>query len=168
MGPPSTHPTTAPTLPCLTTTGRVATCSSMSPWLGRFPVATSSGRLWMPALLPLWLSATSLPPTAMWGPTGSSPLSLRSSGPWAPRQRSFSTSAASAVKTASTSRVRPPRGRPARGPRIGGSVCHSPSLAPWLMCYSAAPGPTLSRPMRSRSLPGLHGGPAALLLRVVL
>eukprot|EP00899_Mesostigma_viride_P019162 jgi/Mesvir1/27247/Mv07088-RA.1 len=52
-------------------------------------------------------SAPSLPPTAMWGPTGSSPLSLRSSGPWAPRQRSFSTSAASAVKTASTSRVRP-------------------------------------------------------------
>eukprot|EP00899_Mesostigma_viride_P019568 jgi/Mesvir1/27612/Mv07346-RA.1 len=30
--------------------------------------------------------------------------------------------AASAVKTASTSRVRPPRGLPARGPRIGGST----------------------------------------------
>eukprot|EP00899_Mesostigma_viride_P012530 jgi/Mesvir1/21278/Mv25978-RA.1 len=83
MGPPSIPPTTGPTLPCWTTMGRVATCSLISPWLGRFPVATSSGRLLMPALLPLWPSATSLPPTAMWGPNRSSPLSLRSAGPWA-------------------------------------------------------------------------------------
>eukprot|EP00899_Mesostigma_viride_P015304 jgi/Mesvir1/23775/Mv25224-RA.1 len=90
MGPPSTHPTTALTLPCLTATGRVATCSSMSPWLGRSPVATSSGRLWMPALLPLWLSATSVPPTAMWGPTGRViPFVLEEFGAMGPKTAEF-------------------------------------------------------------------------------
>eukprot|EP00899_Mesostigma_viride_P009656 jgi/Mesvir1/18692/Mv25672-RA.1 len=106
MRPPSIPPTTSPTLPCWTMIGRVATCSLMSPWLGRFPVATSSGRLLMPALLPLWPSTASLPPTAMWGPMGSSPK-FRSSRPWAPRRLSFFMSAVSGGKTASTSRVSP-------------------------------------------------------------
>eukprot|EP00899_Mesostigma_viride_P023176 jgi/Mesvir1/4042/Mv25651-RA.1 len=106
-----TQPPPAPTLPCLTTTGRVATCSSMSPWLRRSPVATSSGRLWMPALLPL--SVAERDKFASYGNVGPHrviPFVLEEFGAMGPahaRQRSFSTSAASAVKTASTSRVRP-------------------------------------------------------------